>query len=466
MKISTTTIRSLIVCCALTLAFAPGCSDDDSTGDNNNTLQDAGVDAAPDAGPQGESITFRVLDGDSSEDGTPVPLMGATVAVDLPGGERVEYTTDADGRVVVDGIDWSLGTMTTQAYYPGKGLVSFVAADASFTAETIALSAEGDAEFFLMDVVPTVTPPTYVEVTGSATGLVDPTNTLIVLPIGAPSTTPSDGPATDDYSFDVAANEEFTLLAFEYTWNGFANGLGYEQLIDRVMTMPVDPLLDATTIDIDLAAYETTLQTVDLSVSRNFRAESPLLDLPLYVNVMTNYNGWGVGWAHHSDVNTAGDAHDVTLRWTEIAGVEEPYTWYRYIQGNNELYSIYRQPGYPEAGTVPALLDIPDWIAPANPAMAHPLHDVISYEIFEDVTIHQLYLLKNNGNAYVVVQVVVIADCQDVVSFTIPEPPSTVDTAALYGTSPLLGQLVAGDPDANFEFFERYAVPELILVAP
>jgi len=62
----------------------------------------------------------------------PYPLVGTTpaasavVALDPPGGDRIEPTTDADGRIVFEGIDWSAGRAAVTAHMPGMPLSSRV----------------------------------------------------------------------------------------------------------------------------------------------------------------------------------------------------------------------------------------------------------------------------------------------------------------------------------------------------
>ncbi len=465
----TTKTRTLIAGCVLTLAlaFAPGCSDDDSAGDNNNNVMpDSGVDAAPDAGPVGETITVRIIDGNQSEDGSLLPMEGATVTFDLPGGGRTELTTDADGRVTIEHVVWSAGTANLQGYFAEKTLTTIIGFDASTVAEAVADSDEGDLEIWLYDVELAEDTNTYVDVTGSATGFVDTAHEYIVRVARALTEDPWDGDCTSDYAISIQAETEFTLMAAELTSAEINGGLGYELNMHRVMHMDVDPLLDATTIDLDLEAYEVATFTVDASVTRDYRPESPLNDLRLIVLNHADDTPHDFGWASYSNVSTTGDFFDISHLWTEPVGVDTPYTLYQMIQGDYELYSITRIDGYPQGGVLPRLVDVPEWIIPASPTTVHPLHSEITFEYFDDVERTQLYVYRNNVTHYSLVHVVAIILQDRQVSFTIPDPPSTMDTAQLYGTNALAGRLVVGDVDETNSYWERLAVAELITLAP
>ena len=99
---------SVAVACLMAISIA-GC------GDDSKKVQDAGLDG----GGGGESITFIVVEWSTdSEDW--VPMEGATVAFDAPGGERTETVSGADGKVTFEGVDWSLGTAAATAHQPYK----------------------------------------------------------------------------------------------------------------------------------------------------------------------------------------------------------------------------------------------------------------------------------------------------------------------------------------------------------
>ncbi len=83
--------------------------------------------------PAGDRLAVRVLSlsgnswaGGWAGHGTPAALAGATVAADLPGGERLVGTTDAKGRVVFSAGRWSAGTASVTAHAAGHALTSRV----------------------------------------------------------------------------------------------------------------------------------------------------------------------------------------------------------------------------------------------------------------------------------------------------------------------------------------------------
>ena len=108
---------SIAVACLLAISIA-GC------GDDSKKVQDAGLDG----GGGGESIIVVEWSTDSEDW---VPMEGATVAFDAPGGERTETVSGADGKVTFEGVDWTLGTAAATAHQPDYALGSVVNIDPS-----------------------------------------------------------------------------------------------------------------------------------------------------------------------------------------------------------------------------------------------------------------------------------------------------------------------------------------------
>ena len=74
-----------------------------------------GAGGAGAGGAGGESVTFIVVESLLGEPTAP-PVEGAMVAFDAPGGERVEQSSGADGKVTFTGVDWSKGKAAVSAY--------------------------------------------------------------------------------------------------------------------------------------------------------------------------------------------------------------------------------------------------------------------------------------------------------------------------------------------------------------
>ncbi|HUT78715.1 MAG TPA: hypothetical protein VM285_13555, partial [Polyangia bacterium] len=149
------------------VALLAGCGDDDKAKD----------DGGPDGG-DGESLSFVVMEWSLDED-TWVPLEGATVAFDAPGGERTEAVSGADGTVTFEGIDWSLGTAAATAHAEGYVLASVVDVEPSVVGQLF--SVDGAVALLVNELT---TAPETVSVSGTATGLLDTAHDLVVNVVG------------------------------------------------------------------------------------------------------------------------------------------------------------------------------------------------------------------------------------------------------------------------------------------
>jgi hypothetical protein len=128
--------------CAIVLGFVSvwcGCGSDSSSAQNAGG-QGGAADAAPDdsapdqgndtseSGPTGETVTIKVTENNLSNGHVSTanpPIAGAVVAFDLPDGTRQETTTQADGTAVVQGVDWSKGSLALTVYEPKHQLYSW-----------------------------------------------------------------------------------------------------------------------------------------------------------------------------------------------------------------------------------------------------------------------------------------------------------------------------------------------------
>jgi len=103
---------------ACAISFA-GCSTN-SPNENAIVPADAGPEAAS---PTEEAITILVLKGAPPFNEV---APNVTILFDKPAGERVELQTGADGRVTVDGVDWSKGSASFSLLADGCIPSSFV----------------------------------------------------------------------------------------------------------------------------------------------------------------------------------------------------------------------------------------------------------------------------------------------------------------------------------------------------
>jgi hypothetical protein len=149
----------------------------------------------------GSTLTVTVAPAvDYAEDLGP-PLSGAQVALDAPGGQRIEQFTGSDGSTTFSGVDWSLGSAAVTVYHPGYALKTEEGLGPTASL-SIAVYERGPDPFG-----PEIT------ISGPITGAASPTDYAYVT-ASAPLGTSYVGVATD-YSFQVSEGTPFSLIAVD-----------------------------------------------------------------------------------------------------------------------------------------------------------------------------------------------------------------------------------------------------------
>jgi len=431
-----------------------GCGDDDGGNNNNNnndnTAQDGGVDAAPDAAT-GDSLTI-VFWARSNEDATSVIAEGAFVAFDPPGGERQEATVGADGRLTFHGIDWTAGDANVTAFLFGYVIKSVVGLNPTWIEELGATPSELD---LTLEPPAPADPPWMVQVSGTATGLVDPAHDYIVHVFGDLLATDEwGGPGSQPWSINVPTGVSFIIQALEQEYTELANGRGYERPIYRVMHMEHGPVTGYTTgVELDFGAYEMATFTADVSMSYPPRADSPLHqgDPPGCATCAWNTH-FCQGWPTYQELSTDASQVDLSMVWVEPVSAELPF-WFCSVTAG-EVYSYTIVPGYPQPDDQASLIDVPRWITQSSPSAPHPVHDPLEWEWFETGLSYSSLSVTRDGNT---VWTVIGHDSS---SITIPAAPSVVDEAQLLGPTPMVR--VFGGVQTPERFWERYAQNEPI----
>lgn len=424
MKSPRPTLHSLISCCALALVLSPACSDDDHPG-NNNAPPDAGADAST-----GESLTF-VITTLPSADGTFVPLEGATVAFDAPGGERTEVVTGADGRATFEGLDWSAGAAILTVHHPGYIIISAL----GITPTTLAEMWATWQGAHLMVMSPLDATFETVTVEGTVTGLQDATHLLIVNAVhNVNARSQYGGTGADTWRIEVPRNEPFVFQAVEYEYTELPSGQGYECPIYQRMHMDYGPLsADATGIVLGFDTHRMTSHTADVSMLMPPRTDSPLRTgrIP-YCYFCASNSSYCQGWPTYLDVVDNHSRIDISFEWAEPAWVENPF-WFCSVSTSTGEYGMARAYETPGDGAQPSLMDSPAWVTPADPSTAHPLHAPLVWTWQEDVEVTNLSITRA-GKAYWIVVV-----GPNATTATVPEPPSSVNLSQLLGAIPRIG---------------------------
>jgi len=408
------------------LGCVGGCGDDDGSTNDNQT--DAAVDSGPDAAT-GDTAVLMIVEW-SSVDGTLIPVEGAIVAADPPGGDRMEVITGADGLATFENVDISAGLEALSIYKPG------------YILHSVLNMSEQDYEDGLVNgsvaiEVGQLDPPSpnvdMATVSGDATGLVSSMNRLFVFPHRAEGTNYS-GPSSVPYSFDVEQDADFTIVAIEGDDGALPSNRGYFVDVDKAMVADHVAINGPTAdYDLDFEMWEVTPQTADASIMLPTRADSPLRDGWPNVWVMSTQSTlWSMtGWAESVDISADGNHFDLSYIWVEPALLEGAYTYHIVQHPTSGEYSFSIRRGYPQAGAIdPPLLDTPRWTTPADPMVPHAITEPLVWEWFDDVEVSSLAVLRGDTIVWYVVA------GENATTATLPAPPNNIAASQIIGSAP------------------------------
>jgi len=441
-----------------------GCGDDDS-GTDDAGRDDAAVEDGRDVAEDGAAEEGTTEDaGEVREDGDggtgtlaiqvveygdwpdypESPVDGVTVALDAPGGERTELTTDAEGRVTFEGLDWSLGTAAITLYKEGYALGSRVGLEEQ--------AEELKASLASLEAFP---PPDFVELSGTAT-MVDAAHDLVVSTTIPNEIFSQTGP---DWTLPVMPGQDFTLVALESSIASGGTGREVDRTIHGWLMADHTAVTAPATIALDFTS-PVTPSTVHGSFTLPARVGSRLRTAGyglVSVYSDTSYTGL-IGNSTYSDVSADGNSIDYDVEWVEPAGLE-PATVFFVVSGDEFTRAIVE--GYPTAGAHDAgLLDLPVLTVPATASTRHPLHDPMQWELYDTGVRVVVYVIRDDQ----VVWVVRAAD--DSTTLTVPDAPSTADTATLLGTGLLEGTLYLVQRDPTDSYTQKMSGGRMILLQP
>ncbi|MFH2009305.1 MAG: hypothetical protein ABI333_22130 [bacterium] len=436
----------VVLCVGLCLAMFAGCGDDDNPGDNNNTMQDAAVDAAPDA-EVGESLTF-VIYTFSDTDATYIPAEGVSVAFDAPGGVRTEADSGADGKVTFTGVDWTAGLGAVTFYQFGYAMFSSVNLDPDRMADWV----NEDGEYAMSLSPLTTETPEMVTVSGTATGLADTSHYYTV------NTTNTEGQGTEwsgfgtqGFSIQVPSGEPFYFQSLEAEYTELPSGQGYNRPIYGVMHMDYGPLTaNETGVELDFGAYGMTTHTADVSMLMPPRTDSPMRtgSIPYCFFCATN-SVYCHGWPTYLDVVDNQNRIDISFLWVEPTYPEDLF-WFCYVAGQSGELAQTIVPGTPQQDAEGTLIDTPTWVTPSDPLVAHPIADPVEVTYYEDVEISSLSI-KRGGMA-----VWYVDGGPNATTMTIPALPSWVVSSQFLGANPSM-TAYGGMVNAEGTRWQRYA---------
>jgi hypothetical protein len=386
-----------------------------------------------DVGPPPLAVTVFAGDPYVAGGGT-TPLSGATVAADLPSGERRELTTDGDGRAIFDEVDWAQGTATLTAWAADRRLVSVIGLAQSDGAQKVWLFPLGD--------------PARVQVRGTVTNADDPANALFVS--SSVDTPTSHTLHAVSFWLNVRTGVPFSLIGFEHV---------LEETTVRDWTRVDHEAVTANASGLVMDfSQKLTPVVVHGTVMLPTNPDSVFLDpVSPVITVSTLESAQGVilGLATQMDLNGDATGVDYTGESVPFEGATIVTTYALNSKVGMDVQhprlAEIRVPGHPEDGAViSGFLDELHVTAPASLAVAVPLSTPFGWTT-PDVTTETVLTLFNDE-----VPVWTVRSRPGVSGFTVPEPPSGTSAADLLGVSRPSGQFsVVADFDPKLNLHRR-----------
>ncbi|MBN1772621.1 MAG: hypothetical protein JXB32_15230 [Deltaproteobacteria bacterium] len=449
--------------------LAVGCGDDDLAADDGGT-EDVGADAdadgdtaeadgedeaaaddgvATDDGGAGGTLDVLVVGSPVSPSRDWAPVEGAAVALDLPGGGRVEATTDATGRAAFDRLDWSAGTAAVTAGAENRGLASLVGLDGSEPEVTLVLPFLGDPREGWVEL--SVDAENFTHATSWFDCGLDlaPNEPSYYIHQATEATLPQTLLAPPGVPLTVAGAE----WRFEELPDGFVQPL-------RPFCRELEPIDGPGSVVVDLA----TLPAPDTAVGSfrlPARADSPLRDDIFYGWVFDDVlldparrlqplERGSFGAPTRSTRAADGETIEYEWAWAAREGSTLVTVFdLRDAWAREDRYSAVYLAGHPPDGPQDfTFLETPTVLVPASILVRHPLHDAIEWESYDSGVTPTLYVEGTRFGVKVVLWQVTAPT--GATTLSVPEPPGAIDATSVLGTGLARGRigLVADDPGA------------------
>lgn len=355
--------------CSLVLALSVAACGEDEEGRGGDTAPTVDTrdttssDTAPsetsdtvpaDTSPPGERFAVQFLE---AIDGDPVP--GVAVTWKPPGGARVEGVADAQGKITLEGIDWSKGALTLFGHAPGRAAQGAIFTKADLEDTDSFYTSEG--AFFL--VMPPLTPTPTITVVGQAAGMSNPGHYLVVATDHP--TMPFSAEAGANFRLALSSAAPFNWSAFEWFANTRDGGRNIDNTVVQWATGSHGGFADDGTMSLDFGTQSMAPKSVTGTFPL-FRSETSTLREKgvARVSVYGNHLPSGlVGTVPSSTVDDLATKVDYQVDWIEPEWASEPLTAFD-LTTNSEVSRVLVQ-GWPTAGSQDIALPVPAvWVTP------------------------------------------------------------------------------------------------------
>ena len=366
-----------------------------------------------------------------------VPAEGATVALDLPDGSRLEKKTDATGTALFDGFSWGSGVGAVTAHLAAYALRSRLGVGLGDTVR-LTLSA------------PAAPSASQVKLSGLAKGMTNADeNLLYVAPLTAPGT--SSELMGGEWDVRVPKNTALALVALEYTPDLRVPQPSRANLLYGWKVVDVPAVTKDTVVDIDFAAgLAPTKEVTGAMKLPALGAASPLASVYGYLRSKSvGASTVGVlGLPKLVEINTTAKTVDYTAQYIEPPQVDAAYT--EHVLRGTTAGSVVQIDGYPKSGTWdPGFFDAP---APTSTG-CFPLSDAIAWTNPAEGVTPRLNILAGGAVGWVV------DGTAGSTRMKVPAPPSSCTADALCtGTGTLDATLLVHKGTVGGgRFLERYS---------
>ncbi len=280
---------------------------------------------------------------------TAPPLVGASVALDLPDRSRRVNSTDAEGHVNFGRLDWSMGPIAVTAYARDHVVVS-----------EVGVTERGELRIAL---APRTLAP-FVQVSGAITGR---TGMGVGFYVSTDVAGDSYRGAASDYVITVARGEPFTFFGLELGRGAMmASARGITQSVLQYFRRDQTALDTDTTVNLDFSTTPTTPVRFAGTFNVPGGAAGPFgADGRPFVFVLARADSQSgfVGVATHADVRADGSAMDFDAEYARFAGPRiDAYTRYG-VQATEGTYTLAQLRGYPTARIDDTMLTLPTTVS-------------------------------------------------------------------------------------------------------
>ena len=346
------------------------------------------------------------------------PLEGVTLAVDAPDGTRREFTSDAQGKATVPDFGEPDDIVVITAFKAGYALASWEAP----------VSRIGETPLLFIQ---STTPTPLVTISGTAVGMTDTANQLLVVPTTSYEKSQNAGGA---FSLGVPAASPFSLVGLEFGGCSPACARCTCQSFLGWTRKDHDAITADTTVDLDFAQSLAPVHTTG-TIELPEREDSRLRVIARPYFTTNSFGAVPHGFPLTTALSPDGASFTYTAEHVVWDGAPDTSTQYVLTDNVGRARSSVIVDGYPQPdAVVSGFLDTPEMTNPPGMTTSTSMQDAFAWVPRE--TTNARVLLYRGGT------MIWSASVDSASSVKLPHLPSTADSAEVLGTDPLDAYLI------------------------